>query len=80
MGKIIVSTNSSFDGVVQDPDGRDGFALGGWFDLVVGEDRAEWAGYFAKEALGADALLLGARPTPGSPSAGSAATASGPRS
>jgi dihydrofolate reductase len=59
MGKIIVSTNSSLDGVVQDPDGRDGFALGGWFDLVVGEDRAEWAGYFAKEALGADALLLG---------------------
>lgn len=59
MGKIIVSTNSSFDGVVQDPDGKDGFALGGWFDLAVGEDRAQWAGYFAQEALDAGALLLG---------------------
>lgn len=59
MGKIIVSANSSLDGVVQDPDGQDGFARGGWFDLVIGGDRAEWAAYFAKEALGADALLLG---------------------
>ena len=59
MGKIIVSTNSSFDGVVQDPDGQDGFALGGWFNQVIDDDRAEWAAYFTKEALGADALLLG---------------------
>ena len=59
MGKIIVSTNSSFDGVVQDPDGKDGFALGGWFNLTVGDDQAEWAGSFAKEALDAEALLLG---------------------
>jgi dihydrofolate reductase len=59
MGKIIVSTNSSFDGVVQDPDGKDGFALGGWFNLVLGDDQAAWAGYFAQEALDADALLLG---------------------
>lgn len=59
MGKIIISTNSTFDGVVQDPDGQDGFALGGWFDQAVGDDRAQWAAYFAKEALDADALLLG---------------------
>ena len=59
MGKIIVSTNSSFDGVVQDPDGKDGFALGGWFNLVLGDDQAAWAGEFAQEALDADALLLG---------------------
>ena len=59
MGKIIISTNSSFDGVVQDPDGKDGFALGGWFDQVIGDDRPEWAQFFVKEALGASALLMG---------------------
>ncbi|WP_194920431.1 dihydrofolate reductase family protein [Catenulispora rubra] len=59
MGKIIISTNSSFDGVVQDPDGKDGFAFGGWFDQVIGDDRPEWAQYFVKEALGASALLMG---------------------
>jgi dihydrofolate reductase len=59
MGKIVISTNSSFDGVVQDPDGKDGFALGGWFNQVLGEDQVPWAGYFAQEALAADALLLG---------------------
>ena len=59
MGKIVISTNSSFDGFVQDPDGKDGFALGGWFDQTVGEDRAQWAAYFVAEAMGAEALLLG---------------------
>jgi len=59
MGKIIISTNSSFDGVVQDPDGTDGFPRGGWFDQVIGDDRPEWAQYFVKEALGASALLMG---------------------
>lgn len=59
MGKIVISTNSSLDGVVQDPDGKDGFALGGWFDRVVGEDRAPWAAEFTAEALGGEALLLG---------------------
>ena len=29
MGKIVISTNVSFDGVVQDPDGEEGFRLGG---------------------------------------------------
>jgi hypothetical protein len=29
MGKIIISTNVSLDGVVQDPDGEEGFRLGG---------------------------------------------------
>ena len=59
MGKIIISTNSSLDGVVQDPDGKDGFALGGWFDQTIGEDRPQWAAEFVAEALRADALLLG---------------------
>jgi hypothetical protein len=31
MGKIVISTNVSLDGVVQDPDGGEGFRLGGWF-------------------------------------------------
>ncbi|HEY4830546.1 MAG TPA: hypothetical protein VIH85_27515 [Solirubrobacteraceae bacterium] len=33
MGKIVMSgpQNVSVDGVVQDPDGEEGFRLGGWF-------------------------------------------------
>ena len=33
MGKIVMSgpQNVSLDGVVQDPDGKEGFRLGGWF-------------------------------------------------
>lgn len=59
MGKIVISTNASLDGVVQDPDGKDGFALGGWFDRAIGEERGEWMEMFAGEALAAEALLLG---------------------
>jgi hypothetical protein len=40
MGKIIISTNVSLDGVVQDPDGEEGFKLGGWFNQFGGEDLA----------------------------------------
>ena len=29
MAKIVISTNASLDGVVQDPDGEEGFRLGG---------------------------------------------------
>jgi hypothetical protein len=29
MGKIVISTNVSLDGVVEDPDGKDGFSRGG---------------------------------------------------
>ncbi|MEY9890011.1 dihydrofolate reductase [Catenulispora sp. MAP12-49] len=59
MGKIIVSTNASLDGVVQDPEGKEGFALGGWFELAIRDDRAAWAAEFEKEATAAEALLLG---------------------
>jgi hypothetical protein len=34
MGKIVISTNVSFDGVVQDPDGAEGFRLGGDVGLL----------------------------------------------
>src|SRR5213592_4232413 len=61
MGTIVISTNVSLDGVVQDPDGEEGFRLGGWFGRHMGEDREEWAKVELAEALGAEALLLGRR-------------------
>ncbi len=38
MGKIVISTNFSLDGVVQDPDGKEGFRQGGWFGQFGGQD------------------------------------------
>ena len=61
MGKIVISTNVSFDGVVQDPDGLEGFRLGGWFGQFGGKDLEEWAKIEFDEALGTEALLLGRR-------------------
>jgi dihydrofolate reductase len=61
MGKIVISTNASLDGVVQDPDGQEGFELGGWFGQFGGKDLEEWAKVETDEALGAEALLLGRR-------------------
>jgi dihydrofolate reductase len=61
MGKIVITTNVSLDGVVQDPDGQEGFRLGGWFGKFGGKDLEAWAEVELKEALGADALLLGRR-------------------
>jgi len=59
MGKIVISTNSSLDGVVQDPDGEEGFSRGGWFGRYGGKDLDEWAKAEYAEALGTSALLLG---------------------
>jgi dihydrofolate reductase len=61
MGKIVISTNVSLDGVVQDPDGAEGSRLGGWFGEFGGKDLEEWAKVLLEEALGAEALLLGRR-------------------
>ena len=61
MGKIVISTNVSLDGVVQDPDGEEGFRLGGWFGRFGGKDLEEWAEIELDEALRAEALLLGRR-------------------
>jgi dihydrofolate reductase len=61
MGKIVISTNISLDGVVQDPDGQEGFKLGGWFSQSGGKDLDDWAKVMTGEALGADAMLLGRR-------------------
>lgn len=63
MGKIVMSgpQNVSLDGVVQDPDGEEGFRLGGWFGRFGGKDLEEWAKVALDEALGAEAWLLGRR-------------------
>jgi dihydrofolate reductase len=61
MGKIVISTNVSLDGVVQDPDGKEGFRLGGWFVQYGGKDLEEWGKVLYAEALGTGALLLGRR-------------------
>ena len=63
MGKIVMSgpQNVSLDGVVQDPDGEEGFRLGGWFVQFGGKDLEEWNKVALDEALGAEAWLLGRR-------------------
>jgi dihydrofolate reductase len=63
MGRIVISgpQNVSLDGVVQDPDGQEGFSLGGWFVEFGGEDLQEWNKVALAEALGAEAWLLGRR-------------------
>jgi dihydrofolate reductase len=61
MGRIVISTNVSLDGVVQDPTGEEGFRHGGWFNRIGDADREAWAEVGLDEALAADALLLGRR-------------------
>ena len=61
MGKIVITTNVSLDGVVEDPDGQEGFRLGGWFGQFGGEDLEAWALLFTEEALHSEAILLGRR-------------------
>jgi dihydrofolate reductase len=61
MGKIVITTNMSLDGVIQDPDGKEGFRLGGWFGQFGGKDLEAWAKLETEEAMGAEALLLGRR-------------------
>lgn len=62
MGKIVISANATLDGVVQDPDGQEGFRLGGWFrQSVGGRDLDDWVARETEEVLRAEALLLGRR-------------------
>ena len=63
MGKIVMSgpQNVSLDGVVQDPDGAEGFELGGWFREFGGEDLEAWNQVALEEARRAEAWLLGRR-------------------
>ncbi len=59
MGKLVISTNISLDGVAQDPTGEEDFRLGGWFYQFGGTDLEQWATVLSEEALGADAIVLG---------------------
>jgi dihydrofolate reductase len=59
MGKLIITTNISLDGVTQDPTGEEGFRLGGWFQEFGGKDLEQWAKVATEEALAAEAMLLG---------------------
>ncbi len=63
MGEIVLSgpQNISLDGVVQDPDGAEGFRLGGWFVEFGGKDLDAWNKVALDDALGAEAWLLGRR-------------------
>jgi dihydrofolate reductase len=63
MGRIVMSgpQNVSLDGVVQDPDGQEGFGLGGWFVEFGGKDLEEWNKLALEDALRAEAWLLGRR-------------------
>ena len=61
MGQLIITTNMSLDGVVEDPDGHEGSDRGGWFARSGGADLEQWTSLMTKEALGAAALLLGRR-------------------
>jgi dihydrofolate reductase len=61
MGTLVVSENVTLDGVVQDPTGDDGFERGGWFGRIAEEDHEAWAEVQCREALGAQALLMGRR-------------------
>ena len=59
MGRIVVTTNISLDGVVEDPDGREGSRHGGWFGQFGGTDLEGWAKVETDEALHSAAILLG---------------------
>jgi dihydrofolate reductase len=59
MGTIVVSTNVSLDGVVQDPDGQEGFKHGGWFAQSGGKDLEAWSSVMTAESLDSEAMLLG---------------------
>ena len=63
MAKIVISgpQNVSLDGVVQDPDGAEGFRVGGWFGEFGGKDLEAWNEVALDEALRAEAWLLGRR-------------------
>jgi dihydrofolate reductase len=59
MGRIILSQNTTLDGVVEDPTGDGDFARGGWFNAISDPDREAWAKLLFDEVLGAEALLMG---------------------
>jgi len=77
MGRIVLSTNMTLDGIGQDPTGEEGAPSGGWFDMTDA-DREAWAGVFVAEAMETDAILLAPAATSGSPRGGSVGRGRGP--
>jgi len=77
MGKIVISTNVTLDGVVQDPDGEEGFRHGGWFGQFGGTDLGEWAKVSCDEALRSEACCWVGAATNGSQLGGHRGVASG---
>jgi dihydrofolate reductase len=61
MGRIVISTNATLDGISQDPTGEEGFEFGGWFIRIPDADREAWAKVEFEEALNTAALLVGGR-------------------
>jgi dihydrofolate reductase len=61
MGRIVISTNSTIDGISQDPTGEEGFEFGGWFTRIPDTDREAWAKAEFEEALDTAAILVGGR-------------------
>jgi len=63
MATIVMSgpQNVTLDGVVQDPDGKEGWEGGGWFVEYGGADLGPWGQIALEEANGAAAWLLGRR-------------------
>lgn len=61
MGKIVITTNATLDGVVEDPDGKEGSGHGGWFYHFGEADVPAWDVLSTQQALAAEALLLGRR-------------------
>ncbi|ORW05899.1 dihydrofolate reductase family protein [Mycobacterium kyorinense] len=59
MGKLVMSEFVSLDGVIQDPDGQEGFVVGGWVGKVLDHDELSKVKF--DEALAAEALLFGRR-------------------
>jgi dihydrofolate reductase len=59
MGRIVISDNTSLDGVIQDPTGDEGFKFGGWFDQMSDKDREDWAKVEFQEARDSAAWLVG---------------------
>ncbi|HJP75632.1 MAG TPA: dihydrofolate reductase family protein [Pseudonocardiaceae bacterium] len=61
MGKIVITTNATLDGVVEDPDGKEGSDQGGWFYRFGEADVPAWDVLSTQQAKDAEALLLGRR-------------------
>jgi dihydrofolate reductase len=61
VGRIVINANMTLDGVVEDPDGQEGFDRGGWFHRFGEADVPSWIALSAQQANKAEALLLGRR-------------------